>query len=287
MAEERERTEQWGEGPNESAGDEELDGLELAEVPTSPAHLGDEVAAPQMSAGTDQAKSSPARVAAEAATPPRRRRGGRPRVTAEQDQKIIEAFERAKEENRSLREVASQLAREFGQPADYINQRYYYLQRKARPEGAPAKGPGRRRGRPARASVQTPLPVSEVAGPAPSAAAPTGETGPRRGRRARGPAAPEAGPAAPVAPELAAISRSLSDLTEMTRTQLTGIVERLQKLETRLTSLEERPAVPDVPVDDIMERLGQLLQERSRAVRGRERLKSALQDFLKTLDENV
>ncbi|WP_324716267.1 hypothetical protein U7230_13020 [Carboxydochorda subterranea] len=292
MPDNPERTEQWS-GSTNGGDDEDFNGLDLAEVPTAPAHLEDE------QGGTaEPAQASPAqpgRVAAEAAQAPvRRRRGGRPRVTAEQDQRILEAFERAKKENRSLREVANELARELGQPADYINQRYYYLQRKARPEGVGARAAGgRRRGAAGRA--EAPRRAAPAAGaPARAEKAPAPAEGRRGGRRAAAartaPPAPTAAPAAapaPAAGDLAAISRALSELSELTRSQLTAIVDRLQKLESRLTSLERQPAGADANVDQVLERLGQVLQERSRAARSRDRVKGALQEFLKTLEESV
>ncbi|MBE3599520.1 MAG: hypothetical protein IMX02_12285 [Limnochordaceae bacterium] len=297
MPDNPERTEQWS-GSTNGGDDEDFNGLDLAEVPTAPAHLEDE------QGGTaEPAQASPAqpgRVAAEAAQAPvRRRRGGRPRVTAEQDQRILEAFERAKKENRSLREVANELARELGQPADYINQRYYYLQRKARPEGVGGRvAGGRRRGAAGRAEAPAAAAAAAPAAGAPDRAekAPAPAAGRRGGRRAAGartaPAAPAVAPTAapapaPAAGDLAAISRALSELSELTRSQLTAIVDRLQKLESRLTSLERQPAGGDANVDEVLERLGQVLQERSRAARSRDRVKGALQEFLKTLEESV
>lgn len=277
MAEER--TERWTGGSDETAEEQGFNGLELAEVPTAPAHLEDQ----GNDLGAAPGNPRPARQAqAAVATPaPARRRGGKPRLSEEQDLRIIAAFEQAKKENRSLKEVAAELGRELGQPADYINQRYYYLQRKGRPEGAEAPAGRRGRGRPAR-----------VEAPAEPAAPPVGR---RRGRRpgraaTAAPAQaqlPEAAAApATATPDLGSIARSLDQLTELTRSQLGAIVDRLQKVESRLDSIEQRPA-GDVAVDQVLERLGQVLQERGRTMRSRERVRSAVQEFLKAIDENL
>lgn len=291
-----ERPGRWtGTGDQEAPEQQTFNGLELAEVETSPARLeeggGDLRAEARGGASAHPANPGPATAApaapAGASSPATgRRRGGKPRLTEEQDRRITEAFEKAKKEGRSLKDVANELAKELGQPADYINQRYYYLQRKSRAEkGEPEAAPAGRRGR-ARATAPAPAPE----------AAPARARG-RRGAQAAAPAAPEAGAqvaaAAPAparaeaAGDLAEISRSLNELTNLTRTQLTAIVDRLQQLESRLSSLEQRPAGGEVPVDQVLERLGQVLQERGRAVRSRERVRAALQEFLKVIEESV
>lgn len=288
-----ERPGRWtGTGDHEAPEQQTFNGLELAEVETSPARLEEaaDLRAEALGSGAAHsdnpgpATAAPAAPAGASSPAPVRRRGGKPRLTEEQDRRITEAFEKAKKEGRSLKDVANELAKELGQPADYINQRYYYLQRKSRAEKAePEAAPAGRRGR-ARAAAPA---------PAPAAAAARGRG--RRGAQAAAPAAPEAGArvaaAAPAraeaAGDLAEISRSLSELTSLTRTQLTAIVDRLQQLESRLSSLEQRPAGGEVPVDQVLERLGQVLQERGRAVRSRERVRAALQEFLKVIEESV
>ena len=284
MSDDRERPGSWTDPTEDVSEQPALDGLELAEVETTPARL-EEGAGDRMSeAGADALSREPAATpagepaSAEAATnSPRRRRGGKPRLNEEQDRRIVEAFEQAKREGRSLKDVAAALSAEMGQPPDYINQRYYYLQRKSRADEG-QRPAAARRGR------------ERAGAPAGRGAAAEG-----RGRRraptttgqpaASPPAAPTGAPAA-TSGDLVGIARALDELTQLTRSQLGAVAERLQSLETRIAALESRPPA-DVSVDQVLERLGQVLQERGRAVRGRERVRAAVQEFLKAIDESL
>lgn len=283
MSDDRERPGNWTDPTNDASEQQAFDGLELAEVETAPARLEEGAGDPKGDVVTDALSPKPASAPAggaasseAAAAAPRRRRGGKPRLNEEQDRRIVEAFEQAKREGRSLKDVAAALSAEMGQPPDYINQRYYYLQRKSRAEEAQRPAATRRgRGRAGAAAAR--------------GVAPEG-----RGRRRATAAASQPVAASPTTPaeapsatsgDLTSIARALDELTQLTRTQLGAVSERLQKLEARLAALESRPPA-DVPVDQVLERLGQVLQERGRALRGRERVKAAVQEFLKAIDES-
>ncbi len=252
----REQEGLWAPDASES-GMESFNGLELAEAPTSPARLEDQ---PDLHA--QSADPNPAPQAAEASTTGaapqsgRRGRGGRPRVTGDQDQRILEVFERAKEAGRSLKDAAQELAKELGQPAEYINQRYYYLRRRNPPTEAQAPAPaaaGRRR----RAADQAEQP----------AAPRVGGRGGRRAAAARAveptPAAAAAAPprrrgraAAPVAP---AVEQRLAELSDIATRQLGALTERMERIEERLSALERRPATTEVGDEELYSRLGRML----------------------------
>ena len=235
----------WSTAADEGVEQESLGGLDLAEAPTAPAHLeeqgdtfkGDENPAPAARAQSDGGEAATTTMAAAR----RRGRGGRPRVTAEQDQRILEVFDRAKKEGRSLKDAAQQLAAELGQPAEYINQRYYYLQRR---QGAPAEQAAeapRRRGRAA----------AQAAAPQPAPA------GRRRGRAAAREAAPAV---AAGTPNLGGVEQRLAELSDIATRQLAALTERIERIEERLRSLEQTPrraaAVGD---EELYSRLGRML----------------------------
>lgn len=277
----------WSSASDEGPEQEALSGLELAEMATSPASFeevepeGESFDSSSSDAAFTGAASEEGQPHAEARNPDgeeaatatmaaaarRRGRGGRPRVTAEQDQRILEVFEQAKKEGRSLKDAAQQLASELGQPADYINQRYYYLQRRQgggapaarqaaggrRRQAAAAQAPaaaaapaagGRRRGRGAAAREAAAAPVAAEAAPAPQAQAP---------------AAAAAAAAVPAA-ALSAVEQRLAELSDIATRQLAALTERIERIEERLRSLEQAPrraaAVGD---EELYSRLGRVL----------------------------
>ena len=246
----------WSASADEGVDQESLSGLELAEAPTAPAHFeeqGDTFKAeeePENPAPAARTQSDGEEAATATMTAARARgRGGRPRVTAEQDQRILEVFEKAKKEGRSLKEAAQQLAAELSQPAEYINQRYYYLQRRHQaPATVRATGTNRRRG--ARAAAQAPAPQP--------AAAPR-----RRGRAAAREAEPAPAPApaaAAATANLGGVEQRLAELSDIATRQLAALTERIERIEERLRSLEQSPrraaAVGD---EELYTRLGRML----------------------------
>ena len=235
----------WASSADEGTDNDSFGSLDLAEAATAPAHLEE----PSSSFKADDTPEGPAPEAPDGgeaapstmATVRRRGRGGRPRVTAEQDQKILETFEKAKAEGRSLKEAAQQLANELGQPAEYINQRYYYLQRRQGTASPPAQEPARtaRRVRAAAAAA---------------AAAPQGR------RRARG-GARETAPGAPSGPtDLTGVEQRLAELSDIATRQLGALTERIERIEERLRSLEQAPRRSAAAGDEeLYSRLGRVL----------------------------
>lgn len=238
--------------PASGGAHETFDGLELAEAATAPARLEDQpVDYSRADAGADPAAEAAASPdEGEGAAPARRRgRGGRPRVSADQDRRIVEAFERAKDQGRSLKDVAQDLAKELGQPPEYINQRYYYLRRRTRPAEpeAAARPAGRRRRAAATAAPEPPRAVgrrraatARPAEPAPAEAPPAR----RRGRVVA----------------LAGVEDRLAQLSDIATRQLAALTERMERIEERLSALERRPAAHEAaPDEELYTRLGRML----------------------------
>lgn len=231
---------------------ETFNGLELAEAATAPARLEDQpVDYAQADQGDPAAEPAASPNERGTAAPARRRgRGGRPRVSADQDRRIVEAFERAKDQGRSLKDVAQDLAKELGQPPEYINQRYYYLRRRTRPaepEAAARPAGGRRRRAAAAPVAEAPRPVG------------------RRRMAAARPAEPVAGEAQPARRRgrvvaLAGVEDRLAQLSDIATRQLAALTERMERIEERLSELERRPAAQAAASDEeLYNRLGRML----------------------------